>query len=231
MRAGYESVRYDSEARGDRNDYDNLQLNAAMTRRLDPQTVLSLGPYFARYETKDDRNTTDSMGITGGWDRRWSDRLDSRLRLYGERSEIELREDATTTEETSNNFGGELAGIYRTETGRIRYSIGRRFEPTSAGNRAVTDELRVQYDWRRSQRLSLRTAIRAFQRSAQGSLGGGDDRDQARFELGLTYMMTPTYFVGGGYNYTWQERGDQGTSAKNHVGYISFGYRGLAPRR
>ena len=231
LRASYDNVRYDSDTRGDRSDYDNVQLNAALTRQLDPRTVLTVGPYAARYETVDDRNTTDSFGVEFGWDRQWSERFDSRFRLYGERSEIEFRDGAATTEETDNNFGGELAGIYRTETGRIRYSVGRRFEPASAGSRTVMDELRVQYDWNYSQRLGFRTAVRAFQREAQGSSAGGDDRDYARAEFGLTWMMTPTVFVGTGYEYTWQERDREGTSAKNHLAYISFGYLGLAPRR
>lgn len=228
--AAYENVRYDSDVRTDRSDYDYIQVNLEGTRRLDPRTVVSIGPYAARYETKDDFNVTDSYGLAAGWARQWSERHSNIVRVYGERSEIELT-DVTVSDETENNFGGELAGIYRTETGRVRYSLGRRFEPTSAGNRSVTDEVRLQYDWNYSQRMAIRTAVRAFQREAQGDASGGNEREQLRAELGLTWMITPTYFIGGGYEYTWQEREQDTSSAENHALYINFGYRGLVPRR
>ena len=230
LRAAYETVRYDSETRTDRSDIDDIRIEANIVRRVSPRTELVIGPYVGRFETRDDFNTTDSYGLSAGWNRRWSERFNTRLRLYVDHSEVELEEGATTNEETSDDFGGELAGIYRTETGRLRYSAGRRFLPTTDGNRSIVDEIRVQYDRDFSQRLTMRSAVRAYSREAQG-VEARNDRDYARAELSLRWMMTPTFFVSGGYQYTWRDQEQDTGSAENHEAFISFGYQGLRPGR
>jgi hypothetical protein len=194
--------------------------------------VVSVGPYVARYETRDDSNLTDSYGLTAGWERRWSELHDTRFRLYGERSDIEVVQWHSTiagrNPTTSAGNWSDCTGPKPGGSGTVSDDGSSRLRPVTGRS---TDEIRVQYDWRYSQRLSFRTAIRAFQREAQGDLSGGRDRDHARAELGLTWMATPTVFVGGGYRFTWQEREEQDTSADNHTVYVSFGYRGLTPRR
>jgi hypothetical protein len=232
LAALYQTVRFDSETRTASSDYDYWQVDAFSTYRLDPRTTLSLGPYVAGYETGDDSNRTDSLGLSAGWDRTWDELFETRFRIYGERSEVELRDGGAITSTDKDTYvGADFTADRRMETGRLRFTAGRKFYPTSDGNRTVTDELRVQYDMNISARLSMRTALRAYQREAQGRTASGDDRDYARGELSIRWMLTPQYFVGGGYEYTWQERGQEGTSANNHAAFINFGYRGLGPRR
>ncbi len=40
-------------------------------------------------------------------------------------------------------------------------------------------------------------------------------------------MMTPTWFVQGGYQYTWQKYTDNPDGAANNRIYIRIGYQGL----
>jgi hypothetical protein len=228
----YRTVRFSEEGSADRQDYDYLEFSGMMTRQLDPHTRLSFGPYASRFETRDDLNTTDSIGLVLGWDRAWSERWETVARLQVEQADVELREAGSlvTTEESETDFGGELGGLFRTETGRFRFSVGRFFLPTTSGTRSVANELRAQYDWNRSERLSFTAAARAYQREAQ-SISGSSDQDYARAEFGARWMLTPTMFIGGGYEYTWRDRAADPGDADNHAVYISFGYRGLGPQQ
>jgi hypothetical protein len=231
LNADYRAVRFSAESGPNRREYDQAEVGAALTHRLNPRSVISIGPYAARFETRDDLNTTDSIGLTLGWDRVWSELWETRLQLTGEHSEVELGGPVPTTDRDTY-LGGEFAGIYRTLTGRFRFSLGRFFLPTTSGARSIVDELRAQYEWDATQRLSFVTALRAYQREAQGDLAtGSSDRDYARGEFGARWMVTPLVFIGGGYQYTWQERATDAGSADNHAVYLSFGYRGLGPQR
>jgi hypothetical protein len=231
--AAYRTVRFSEEGGTNRQDYDYLEASGMLTRQLDQRTRLSFGPYASRFETRDDLNTTDSIGLVVGWDREWSERWETVARLLVDRADVELGEPGSlvTTEETETDVGGEFAGLYRTETGRFRFSVGRLFLPTTSGTRSVTNEVRAQYDWDRSARLSFTAAARAYQREAQGSASGGSDQDYARAQFGARWMLTPTMFIGGGYEYTWRDRASDPGDADNHAVYISFGYRGLGPQQ
>ena len=60
-----------------------------------------------------------------------------------------------------------------------------------------------------------------------GDVQSDQNQDYVRAELSLSWMLSPTIFVRGGYDYTWREIELDGTSAKNHRASISVGYRGL----
>jgi hypothetical protein len=230
--SAWRTVRFSEEIGANRRDYDYLEVSGTVTQRLDPHTRVSFGPYASRFETRDDLNTTDSLGLILGWDRAWSERWETRTRLQVERAEVELSEPGgfVTSDERDTDFGGEFSGLYRTETGRLRFSVGRFFLPTTSGTRSAANEIRAQYDWNQSERLSFVTAVRAYQREAQGRRSSGSDQDFARAEFGARWMMTPTMFIGGGYEYTWRDRASDPGDADNHAVYISFGYRGLGPQ-
>jgi hypothetical protein len=109
----------------------------------------------------------------------------------------------------------------------LRLNLGRTLRPTSRGNMMVSDQLRLQYDHDFTQRVAMRMALRGIRQESQGSLGGGSDRDYARGEVGLTWLLTPTWFVNGRYEYTWRDLEREAGSADNHAVMVSFGYRGL----
>jgi hypothetical protein len=221
-----EAIRYSSDFE-DRTEYDFYELGAQLSRQHTPRTRFAAGPVVSRYETRDDRNTTDDYGLEFTAEHRWSEVTRFVGGLWVRRSDVELADGFATLTETQTNYGTDLTWIRSTELGRLRLNIGRTLRPSSSGNMVAQDQLRVQYDHDFSERLTMRTALRASSQESVGSFTGGNDRDYARGEVGLTWMLTPTMFVGGRYAYTWREFERDGTSADNHVVVISFGYRGL----
>ena len=225
-----ETVRFDSDTR-DRAEFDYLELRTLVTRQLSPITKLLVGPVASRYETRDDVNQTDSYGLELKLDHRWSEYTQVGGGLFARSTDIELTQGGTTESESSTDVGFNFNVLRRTETGRLRFTLGRTLRPSTNGNTVVRDEFRIQHDHAFSERLSMRTAVRAYTEESVGSAESDRDEDHARAELGLTWMLTPTMFVRGGYEYTWREIERDGTSAKNHAAIVSFGYRGLARPR
>jgi hypothetical protein len=222
-----ETVRYSSDF-ANRTEFDYYELRTQVTRQHTERTRFAGGPVVSRYETRDDLNTTDDYGVELAMEHQWSEVQRFGGGLWVRRSEVEVWQGTFLLSETQTNYGFDLNWMYRTELGRLRANAGRTLRPSSSGNMVTQDQLRVQYDHDFSERLSMRTAVRAYTRESVGSFGtGNSDRDYARGELGLTWMLTPTMFVSGRYEYTWSDIASDGTSAKNHAAIVSFGYRGL----
>jgi hypothetical protein len=226
-----ETVRYKSDL-VDRQDYDYFELRTLLTRQHTPRTEWAGGPMIARYETRDGNNQTDDYGFELGMTHQWSELARFGAGAFVRRSDIEIVREAEIGTETQTNYGFDVNVLRRTEQGRLRLSAGRSLRPTSRGAMTTTDEIRVQYDHDFSERVTMRTALRAYTQDSVGDLaGGGSDRDYARAELTLTRMMTPTVYVRGRYQYTWRDRAQDATSADNHAVMVSVGYRGLARPR
>ena len=60
-----------------------------------------------------------------------------------------------------------------------------------------------------------------------GTADNRNDRDYARLELSLRYQLAPTWYISGGYGYTWQEYVVDADDASNNQLFLSVGYRGL----
>jgi hypothetical protein len=226
VEASYEDVSFDSDTRN-RRDYDNLGLRALVTRQVTPLTRLSAGPTAKRFETSDGRNTTDTYGIELGMAYRWSELTRVAAGISLVQSDFDFFDEGIAQSDSETNVGFNFNVTRRTETGRFRLVANRGVRPSSGGRTVIEDQLRFQHDYNFSERLSLRTAVLASTREAQGDVQSDRNEDYARAEIGLMWMITPTIFVRGGYEYTWREIELDGTSAKNHMARITLGYRGL----
>ena len=99
--------------------------------------------------------------------------------------------------------------------------------PTGDGGKSTLDQFRIQYERQMSQRLTFRGVGRYETRD---SLNGTDttvDRDFARMDLSLKWLITQNWYLGGGYTYMWQDRASATETADNNKFFINFGYQGL----
>ncbi len=225
----YRGNRFSTETERQQTEFDYFETGGDWVHQLDELNEFSAGPYVSRFETRDNTNTTDAVGANFGWNRRWTQLFQTTFSVFGERSDITLR-GANPGSATSTDFGAQVRGVRELETGRVRFDIARRFHPSASGDKTISNQFRVQYNHELTERLDLTTAVRAFQRKAQGG-GGGNDRDYLRGELSLQWMLSPTLFVAGGYQYTWQDRERLPGTADNHTIWLQLGYRGLGPQR
>ena len=90
--------------------------------------------------------------------------------------------------------------------------------------------MRVQYERSLSQRLDPRCGgpLRLTERF------GNDNyhyRPRPRLRsrgLSLKWFVSPTWYIGGGYAYIWEDRQQAISDAANNKFYLNFGYRALS---
>lgn len=223
----YQTVNFDSDLGLDRTDYDYQEVDGYLLWVTGPRSNLLTGAYAARYQAEDGLNDTDSVGLSGELEFRWSQTFTGNLALVAEQTTVEL---PGSVEDESNNWGLTF-GLTRTlQVSQLRFNVGRSFSP-SAGARSEVDQVRVQYDHKLSPRLQFTTAARAYRRRAQGDLLGGTDRDYARGQIGLRWNMTQTLYLGTDYSYIRQKSEGAPDDRTDHVFAVRVGFRGLQPQR
>jgi hypothetical protein len=124
-----------------------------------------------------------------------------------------------------------VTGYYQGEVSRWRATAGRTFIPTGSGGRAESDQVRLQYDRDFSARLSFSGAGIYESRNSLTERGSNNDRDYARADFKLTWLMTSTWFIEGGYSYIWEDRVDATGDAYNNRIFAGVGYKGLGRQR
>jgi hypothetical protein len=227
--ANYQIVRYDSEGVTTRLDYDYAVLDGFATWKLSTLSDLTVGAYASKYETENDISTTDSYGGRVAYRYRWTESTGLRGELFYESSDI-TDTVPVRTEDSTSGWGGTLTAYRRLEVSDWRFTIGRRYIPTSDGRKAELDQFRLQYDRDLSPRLEFRGVARYETRSDIAPTIISDDRDFVRGDLSLRWMMTQQWFLSGGYSYIWEDRDRAISDASNNQFFIGIGYEGLAPQ-
>jgi hypothetical protein len=229
----YEDTRYTADVPLSKQDYDNWQTNLYLQRRASPKTTVQVGGYVGRFQTKSGVDTTDSVvGAAFDIKHDWTTRNHSELALTVERNKIDVHEPGVA-EESTTDVGVEFSTIHRGEVSTLRLVLGRDISPTGEGGRATSDQIRAQYDRSLSARLSFTGVLAGFRQRALANQAINIDsrRDLATGELSLQWMMTPTWFVRGGYGYNYQKRSSTPGSANNNRAFLTFGYQALDSRR
>lgn len=226
----YLATRYDANGgESTRTDYDYGVARGYLSWALSPQSDISAGAYTTSYETTDGNETTDAVGGELGYTHRWSATDGIEAVLYYESNDTKVAL-PSPFKETSSDFGGALTAYRKLEVSEWRLTVGRVFIPTGDNGKATSDQFRIQYDRLLSQRLSFSGAARYDSRSSLSVIHSGSDRDYARLDLSLKWLMTRSWYIGGGYSYIWEDREQATSDAANNKLFINFGYQGHSQR-
>jgi hypothetical protein len=229
--ADYESARYDSGSVQTHVDYDYFEGSGFIRWALDPRSDFIVEAYGDRYETTDNSSETDAYGGRLGYEFRWSEVAGVAIEVNYEQDDI-TEFVPVTTKESTEGWGGTVSAYRKGEVSAWRFSAGRLFDATGARSKSEVDQLRLQYDRDLTQRLTFTGAGRYEKRNSLSTGGGqGDDRDYARADLALRWMMAPTWYLAGGYSYIWQDRQNAAGSADNNKLFVGFGYKALNRQR
>lgn len=228
----YEHMDYESQVQGRQVDFDYGLAEIGWAHRLDERTDVAVKPYVSRYEAVDDSSTTDGYGVSLEWEREWSEKLRAGLSVDVERNKSELTRNLVFREETTTEWGA-LFTLDRAinEANRVQLSAGRIITPSGSGTKATSDEVQVQYDRFFSPRLLATAATRLQRYRSLSLIGQGDDRDYGRASIKLRWAMTPTWFVTGGYEFTYREYKIENDDANNNAVFMTVRYEGLGRQR
>lgn len=229
--ASYQANRYDSDAVQVHVDYDYFEGSGFVGWALDPRNDFTVGAYANRYEAKDSSTETDAYGAELGYQYSWSEVAGVGIELFYEQNDTTTFV-PVTVEESTSGWGGTVSAYRKGEVSAWRLSMGRTFIPTGDGGKTESDQLRLQYDRDLTPRLEFRGAGRYQSRNSLSTGGQGGNRDYARVDVALRWMMAPTWYLQGGYSYIWQDRENAAGTAVNNRYFVSIGYKGLdRPRR
>jgi hypothetical protein len=93
------------------------------------------------------------------------------------------------------------------------------------------NRLQLEYDRNVSSRLSFMGALVGLQVRALTADAQGDNRTYGQTVLDVKWMLAPTWFIQGGYQYTFQKYEYDPPSVANNRVYIRIGYQGLGQER
>jgi hypothetical protein len=232
-------VRYDTNLAFRRVGYDSGTVGATLVFRQSTRLEWLAGPYVSQFETDDGRNETLSYGLQAGAGFAPVEKSYFTAQFRFEQNEIDYTLTApaapvaTLATASESNVGFEVVGFHQFQLSSVRYSVGRFLEPGTIGSRVKNDAVRLQYTRTISPRVSAFGAVR-YNRDdrVEGQLVAfGTGRNERLFgDLSLSWQITPTWYVTGGYRYLQQDLVTVPGSAVDHSAYISVGYRALDPR-
>lgn len=210
-------------------DFDYYQGKLYLQWNLSQRTDLTVGGYGSKYQASHFNSRATAAGGTVSLDTNWTPLLSTGASLVYERTSIDTAI-AAPLKDTANPWGANFSAAYKTEINQFRMDAGRLITPSGGGGIYVNDRIQLQESRTFSPRLTLTGAVIATRNRGLTSNVSGDDRTFVRGVVDVKWMMSPTIFVQGGYQYLRQKYEAESGGAVNDRIYIRFGYQGRQHR-
>jgi hypothetical protein len=217
-------------------DIDHVNFNyylgkAELTWSVTQRSELSFGGFDSKYQaTRADIHATGSGGtvdLDTSWTPLWSTTLSA---VYEHANVTETQPEVLNS--TANAWGATVSVTYKSQVGQLRLNAGRLITPSSgAGALYVNDQIKTQYDRELSERFSFTAALIGLRNRGITGNVAGDDRKYLQSVIEAKWMLTRTWFVQGGYQYSWQKYEVDPDGAANNRVYVRIAYQGLGPQR
>ncbi|MBL8201892.1 MAG: hypothetical protein JNK40_13070 [Chromatiales bacterium] len=244
-------------------DYTYSSVDVSLRHVLDARNYFALalngGNFLADEAGRLFSNSSDSFGITGAYNRIFSDTLSGSITLGVTRSSIDvagiiggfdpltgalcLPSNPCSTSNEERNFVGSLDLRKRSELTILNFSVGSQIAPRSDGTEVIQEQVRLYVDRRLTTRLGVTLGGLYSRESAVGqifqpetaSLGlARQDRDYFTVDTGLSWRLTETLSVYGTYSYvsdTTDLIAGGNVHQTNNRLYLGVRYRGVGIRR
>jgi hypothetical protein len=124
-------------------------------------------------------------------------------------------------------WGGTFNIVYKTQVSEFHLNASRTITPSGASTLYTVDTLQFQYKLSQSARWQFTGAVIGLHTRALNVSATNDDRSYAQVLLQEKWMMTPNWFLQGGYQYQWQKYQTDTISATNDRIFLRIGYQGL----
>lgn len=222
----YQKVNYSPNDDARYVDFDYYQGKAYLVWTLNQKSDLTFGGYGAKYNATRYDSKATAEGGSIDLNTTWTPLFSTRASVVLQRSDINSGIPPVFNG-TVNTWGGDLTAIYNAQTQQFRADLSRLISPSGGGSVYVNNQLQFEYDRMLTQRLSLKAAALLLRNRAVTSEVSGNGRDYVRTVLEAKWMMTQTWYIQGGYQYTSQKYETSPDGAANNRLYLRFGYQGL----
>jgi len=226
VEALYQKVNYSPNDDSRYVDFNYYQGKAFLVWTLNQTSDLKFAGYGNKYEATRFDSNANAQGGSVELNTTWTPLLSTRASVVLQRSDIDSRI-PPVFDGTVTTWGGDLNAIYKTEIQQIRADLSRLITPSGGGSVYVNNQLQVQYDRMLTQRLSLTAAALLLRTRGVTAEVSENGRNYVRTLIEAKWMLTQTWFIQGGYQYTSQKYQTNPDGAANNRLYIRFGYQGL----
>jgi hypothetical protein len=245
----YQKIDYSPSGPGYNVDFD-YELGKVFGRwSLGPRSDLSVGAFGAHYEASEIDSTATGSGGSIDFDTRWSPLFTTNAQAIYERVTLSQQLYSTNTvtvngtpqttgvlpagflHNGTNGWGVTVGGVYQNQLDTVRLNGGRLITPSGAGALYVADQIRAQYERKLTFRLTGIVAAIGVRNRGLSANVVNDDRSYAQTDFEMKWMISPTWFIDGGYQYMWEKYAYYTSGAANNEVYVKLTYKGLGPQR
>jgi hypothetical protein len=221
----YQQLNYSPNNSFDAVDFKYYQAKAYLRWTLNQKSDLTVGGFGSKYEATHFDSRASSGGATATLDTSWTPLFSTGVSVTYQHTTIDTAIPQPFTD-TANPWGATVSAVYKAQLNQFRLDAGRIVTPSGGGGIYVDDQLQFQYTRNFKERLAFTGATIAMRNAGLTQNVSGDNRTYVRTVLDLKWMITPTWYVQGGYQYMWQKYTIDPDSASNNRVYIKFGYQG-----
>jgi len=211
-------------------DFDFYQGNAELNWKFSQRSELSFGGFGSKYEATQIQSSATGAGPTVGLDTSWSPLLSTNATITYQHTNLD-QSSSPVVKTDINTWGGNASAVYKGQLSQYRLILSRFVTPSGGGGVYVNDQAQIQYNRNLTERLAFTGAVIGIKSSQLPSNVNELDRSYMQTAVDLKWMIRPTWFVQGGYQYSWQKYTLSPDGAMNNRIYIRVGYQGLPPQR
>ena len=227
----YQAVRFDvpDNIVAARVGFDSPYAELTIGRRFGELTSLSIGPYYTRFKADDGSTRTNTLGSIISMHHDWSAVSNLAVNLRLERNQHQEFLPTPAPETSANSWGLEFVGYRQTQTGWIRYGLGRFLQPSTLGDRLQEDQLRLEFNRAITQRVSWNGAVRLTRDRLANNPNSTNNRDRDFLTLAFSDFLTQRLQLMGGYRFIWQNFQSIKEKAHDNALFLTLTYRGQRP--
>jgi hypothetical protein len=226
----YQMANYSPSDDSSHIDYNYYLGRAFLGWTVSQKSELSFGGFASKYDAKQYDSHETGTGAQVDYDTNWTELLSSKLTLVYQRTSIDTLVPHPFNGDV-NAWGATANVTYKTQVSALRLIAGRTIAPSGGGSLYAVDQIKVQYDRTFTARFSATGAVLYLRDRGLTANISGDNRNYLQTVMEAKYMLTPTWYLSGGYQYAWEKYQFDTSGAANNRIYITIGYLGRGIQR
>jgi hypothetical protein len=200
----YIDVDYNNEAPGEALDYTDATGELFFERDLSEKNRLRVTAFGSKYEA--DRISNDSTSYGGGlrFERDVTETFTWHAAAGAQSTDIEAG-DSDQLDETQTSYIFSTGMRREWELTRFQAEVSRSVDPSGSGFLKTRDGIRLNLRRQLRPRWSTFVGVYAFKDDDVDDMVEANRRDHVRGDVRLTWQASRTWFIEGGYQYTYQD--------------------------
>ena len=210
-------------------DFDYYEGSGDLRWKYSQKSQFSFSGFGSKYSSTQVNSTATGGGATVGMDTNWTPLLSTQASVSYQHTNID-QNSPPVVKAGVNTWGGSAGALYKGEIEQYRVILSRFVTPSGGGGVFVNGQAQFQYTRELTERLAFTGAMIWLKTSQLPTDLAGLDRTYDQTAIDVKWMVRPTWFVQGGYQYSWQKYTTAPEASNNRI-FIRVGYQGLPPQR